>query len=66
MRSMRSAQVLQALKSLRQASGFDALRRVILELSSESGPVKSYTVSFDSHTRTVFCFVETREPLLDS
>ena len=57
---------MQALMRLRQTSGIDALRSAIVELSSESGPLKSYSVSFDAATRTVFCFVETKMPLLDS
>src|SRR5690242_19861789 len=63
---MGSVQVLKALKTLRQSPGFDALRRSILDLSHGSGPVKSYTVSFDSNKRTVLCYLEMRYPLLDA
>jgi hypothetical protein len=63
---MGSVQVLKALKTLQQSPGFDALRRSILDLSRDSGPVKSYTVSFDSNKRTALCYLEMRYPLLDA
>ena len=57
--------VVESLKSLRDKSGFDTLRRAILELSTPRGPVKSCTVSFDGSTRRVFCFFEMKTPLLE-
>jgi hypothetical protein len=63
---MGGTRILQSLNTLKQTSGFEALRRAIVDLSKDSGPVKSYTVSFDSTTRTVFCFLDMRSPLLDS
>ena len=63
---MGSGQVLNALKTLRRSAGFDSLRRSILDLSKEAGPVKSYTVGFDSNKRTVSCYFEMRSPLADA
>jgi hypothetical protein len=63
---MDSERVLQTLKGLRAGRDIDAVRSAILGLSGPSGPVKSYSVSFDSIRKTVFCFLEMRSPMLDS
>jgi len=58
--------VVDSLKSLRKTTGFEALRRAVLDLSDAKGPIKSCTVSFDDSTRTVFCFLEMKWPLEDA
>jgi hypothetical protein len=63
---MDNQQVLQALKRLRAKPDMDAMRRAIVGLSGPSGPVKSYTVSFDTARRAVSCFLEMRSPMLES
>lgn len=63
---MDKGQVLQALKGLRGRHDIDAVRRVISGMSGPAGPVKSFSVSFDTNRRIVSCFLEMRSPMLDS
>ena len=44
----------------------NAVRNVIVGLSGPSGPIKSYTLSFDTARQTVSCFLEMRSPMLES
>jgi hypothetical protein len=63
---MDNRQVLQALKRLRGRSDMSAVRRAIVGLAGPSGPIKSYTVNFDTSRQTVSCFLEMKSPMLES
>ena len=60
---MTSAEVL---KTLRNMQDLPALRKAVLAMCGPSGPVRSYTLIFNSNGRTVSCLLEMRWPLPDS
>jgi hypothetical protein len=44
----------------------NAVRSAIVGLSGPSGPIKSYSVNFDTSRQAVSCFLEMRSPMLES
>ena len=64
---MDKGQVLKALMNLRASRDLDALNGVILELfDPSSGPLKSFSVSFNAARKSGFCILELRSPLTES
>ena len=63
---MDTRQVLQTLKALQAGNDIDAVRTAISKMSGPSGPVKSYSVSWNTVTHSVSCFLEMKSPMPDS
>jgi len=63
---MEKTQVLQALMRLRTSRDLDALDSVLLEMFGPSGPLKSFSVQFNSTKKTGFCILEMMSPLPES
>ena len=62
---MDSGQLLQALKALQAEVDIETVRRAIMKMSGQSGPVRSFSVSFDKARGTVSCYLEMKSPLHD-